>query len=79
MRDDAHGMVVECTNEGYEKAYLKLQLGYIGTRGAVLNNEFMRETTEMVCPSSVLGLLLSQGAEWKIQFEKQHKEWKNIQ
>ena len=27
---------------------------------------------------SVLGLLLSQGAEWKIQIESQHKEWKNM-
>ena len=27
---------------------------------------------------SVLGLLLGQGAEWKIQTESQHKEWKNM-
>ena len=28
--------------------------------------------------SSVLGLLLGQGAEWKIQAESQHKEWENM-
>ena len=27
---------------------------------------------------SVLGLLLGQSADWKIQTESQHKEWKNM-
>ena len=30
------------------------------------------------CRLSILGLLLGQGAEWKIQTESQHKEWKNM-
>ena len=28
--------------------------------------------------SNVLGLFLGQGAEWKIQTESQHKEWKTM-
>ena len=43
VQDDVRGMVVECTNAGYERAYLKLQLGYIGTNDACLRNEFMSE------------------------------------
>ena len=48
VRDDASGMVIECTNAGYEGAYLKLQLGYIGTRDAHLRNEFMSENSAVV-------------------------------
>ena len=35
-------------------------------------------STEVGCVLSVLGLLLGQGTEWKIQIESQHKKWTNM-
>ena len=45
-----------------------------GQRGAGAGTEKERGKERR---SSVLGLLLSQGAEWKIQTANKRKEWKN--
>ena len=43
-----------------------------------LNETWLRPSTPNRLLVSVLGLPLGQGAEWKIQTESQHKEWKNM-